>query len=236
MIPETLAPYRHISSTPISTTHASNLLSTYLSNSESHPHLHPDALITPTGVTFSSHGGPLGGVILHNLRRVAAGLRGEFLEVESTPEPEDGQDDNGWAQGQGRGRNGNGKFGAGKGRPSDGYRKTVNLSHGAGDGAGEAVAETANEGWQNMSEYEREEGAVEVGEVGDRNNFVRSEGIAEDVDMDGQATSGAQDEQAGAKRKAVVNKEARKKAKWEKKKSMQREREEAKKKKKKQKE
>jgi len=65
------------------------MLETYLSNSERHPHLHPDALITPTGVTFSSHGGPMGSVVMHNLRRVAAGMRGEFLEPEKTPEPEE---------------------------------------------------------------------------------------------------------------------------------------------------
>jgi hypothetical protein len=69
------------------------MLETYITNSESHPHLHPDALITPTGVTFSSHGGPLGSVVMHNLRRVAAGLRGEFLEPEKTPEPEENEDD-----------------------------------------------------------------------------------------------------------------------------------------------
>ncbi|KAF2854750.1 hypothetical protein T440DRAFT_464895 [Plenodomus tracheiphilus IPT5] len=86
-------PSRHISSTPISQTSASQILDTYLQNSEAHAHLHPDALITPTGVTFSSHGGPMGGVVLHNLRRVAAGLRGEYLEPEATPEPEEGGED-----------------------------------------------------------------------------------------------------------------------------------------------
>ncbi|KAF2134260.1 hypothetical protein P153DRAFT_372709 [Dothidotthia symphoricarpi CBS 119687] len=81
-------PHRHISTTPISLSAGSRMLEAYLAHSEAHPHLHPDALITPTGVTFSSHGGPMGGVVMHNLRRVAAGLRGEYLEPEATPEPE----------------------------------------------------------------------------------------------------------------------------------------------------
>lgn len=86
-------PSCHISSTPISLSSASSILETYLRNSEAHPHLHPDALITPTGVTFSSHGGPMGGVVMHNLRRVAAGLHGEYLEPEKTPEPEEDEGD-----------------------------------------------------------------------------------------------------------------------------------------------
>ena len=89
MGPEALPPYRHLSSNPITAEHASSIVATYLANSESHAHLHPDALITPTGVQFSSHGGSTGGVVLHNLRRVAAGLRGEHLDPEPSPEPEE---------------------------------------------------------------------------------------------------------------------------------------------------
>jgi hypothetical protein len=89
MVPETLPPYRHITSTAISTADASSILATYLQNSTSHPHLHPNALITPSGVIFSANGGGMGGVTMHNLRRVAAGLRREYLEPEATPEPEE---------------------------------------------------------------------------------------------------------------------------------------------------
>ncbi|KAH7077162.1 hypothetical protein FB567DRAFT_451381 [Paraphoma chrysanthemicola] len=93
MLLEAPPPARHISSNPISVSAASSMLETYLSNSQAHPHLHPDAHITPTGVTFSSHGGAMGSVVMHNLRRVAAGLRGEYLEPEKTPEPEDDAED-----------------------------------------------------------------------------------------------------------------------------------------------
>ncbi|PSN65628.1 hypothetical protein BS50DRAFT_63433 [Corynespora cassiicola Philippines] len=176
MVPDTLPPHRHLSSTPISLSAASSLLETYLANSESHPHLHPDALITPTGVTFSSHGGPTGGVVMHNLRRVAAGLRGEFLEPEATPEPEEGE------AGADDEEGGSGKKGK-KGKKG----KTVDVE--------------ADPDWQNMSEYERDEGHVEVGEVGDRVAFVGE----------------------GGEEPEKVDKAARKKAKKERQKEFQRE-------------
>ncbi|KAF1993073.1 hypothetical protein P154DRAFT_528054 [Amniculicola lignicola CBS 123094] len=143
MGPDSLPPHRLLSTVPIPSSSASTILSTYLANSEAHPHLHPDALITPTGVTFSSHGGPTGGVIMHNLRRIAAGLRGEYLEPEKTPEPEAEEVESGkqW-----------------KGKDK---RKNIEVAGG-------------EEGWQNMSEYERDnetEGLV-VGDWGERDTFV----------------------------------------------------------------
>ena len=174
---ETLPPYRHISSKPISLTDASQILGRYLVNSESHPHLHPDALITPTGVTFSSHGGPTGGVVMHNLRRVAAGLRGEYLEPEATPEPEELDE------------------GSAKSKGEKGRRKAA-----------------AEEEWQTMSEFEREEGQVEVGEVGEeRTNFVQQGGDVAGMEV----TAGAEEDEGGQKRKSdegAIDKEARKRA------------------------
>ncbi|KAF2832268.1 hypothetical protein CC86DRAFT_273351, partial [Ophiobolus disseminans] len=82
-------PSRHISSTPITLSSASHMLETYLKNSESHAHLHPDSTITPEGINFSSKGGPEGNVVMHNLRRIAAGLRGEYMAPEKTPELEE---------------------------------------------------------------------------------------------------------------------------------------------------
>lgn len=175
---EALPPYRHISSKPISLTAASTLLDTYITNSETHPHLHPDALITPSGVTFSSHGGPSGGVIMHNLRRVAAGLRGEYLEPEATPEPEEQE-------------------------PGFQSKKKQGKKQDADTVSG------AEEGWQDMSEYEREEGVTEVGDLGEGVNFVQSGGQAPDVVATGEDDA----EEVGGKRKAKEDKEARKKAK-----------------------
>ncbi|KAF2112423.1 hypothetical protein BDV96DRAFT_614276 [Lophiotrema nucula] len=144
MIPDTLPPYRHISSTPVSTTEASSILETYLKNSERHAHLHPDALITPSGVNFSVNGGIAGGVVLHNLRRVAEGLRGVYLEREPTPEPEDELQSSPPV--------------FSNGKPSSRKRPQQNGENG--------------EDWQNMSEYERDEAGVEVGEIGPRSTFV----------------------------------------------------------------
>ncbi|KAF2740535.1 hypothetical protein EJ04DRAFT_213096 [Polyplosphaeria fusca] len=204
MTPDTLPPYRHISSTPISLGDASALLTTYLTNSESHAHLHPDALITPTGVEFSSHGGASGGVVIHNLRRVAAGLRGEYLEPEKTPEPETQDQTNAW-----------GDEGAHK-KKKKGRRAT------------DSAAATANEGWQDMSEYEREQ-AAEVGEIGPRDTLV-AEGQEAVEHEEVYATVGAQEEdgdvEGGKKRKKTSDeKEARKKAKKEKEKQRKRDKE-----------
>lgn len=169
---QTLPPYRHVSSRTISLEDGSALLAKYLANSERHAHLHPDALITPSGASFSASGGPSGGVVMHNLRRVAAGLRGEYLEPEPSPEPEE------------QGASSKGDW---KGKKSGGAEET----------------------WQDMSEFEKEEGAVEVGEIGARTNFVQEGGEAPELE--------AADEDGQKKRKqgddSKLDKEARKKAK-----------------------
>ncbi len=84
-------PSRKISSILVSEDSAIVLIDHYVTNSEFHSHLHPDALITPDGIKFSSNGGAIGGPVLQNLRRITAGLRGEVLEPEEeTLETEDG--------------------------------------------------------------------------------------------------------------------------------------------------
>lgn len=192
-------PSRTISSHPISLTSASAMLETYLHNSEAHAHLHPDALITPTGVTFSSHGGPMGGVVMHNLRRVAAGLRGEYLEPEATPEPEGQEEDDA------QDRSGSKK----DGRKNKKARKE-------GDGAGE-------EGWTDMATYAQEEGlGIEIGEVGDRTNVVEEGGEEPQIEVTG-GKKKRKEEDGGA----GMDKAARKKAKKER--DLQRKRENAKK-------
>ncbi|KAF2474676.1 uncharacterized protein BDR25DRAFT_351197 [Lindgomyces ingoldianus] len=208
MVPETLPPNRTISSRPISLATASTLLSTYLTHSETHPHLHPDALITPAGVTFSANGGPMGGVIMHNLRRVAAGLRGEYLEPEATPEPEEQQHSSEWKE---RVKQKAGKRKSGEGGEVD-----------AGAGA-------EQEGWEDISEFEREEQGVEVGEIGPQDTFVQAGGEAPEV----HATAGpdlANGAEVSKKRKngdegEKMDKAARKRAKKERNKEMRREKE-----------
>lgn len=81
-------PYVILGSKPLSTEAAQQLVATFLEDSESNAHLHPDALLTTSDVQFAPSGGSQGGVILHNLRRVEAGLRGEVLKPE-VPEVSD---------------------------------------------------------------------------------------------------------------------------------------------------
>ncbi|KAF1982346.1 hypothetical protein K402DRAFT_340513 [Aulographum hederae CBS 113979] len=76
-------PHRvHKNRKPLSQTAAHALLSTYLTRADTLPYLHPDALLAPSGPTYAAASGPMGGIILHNLRRVEAGLRGEVLKPE----------------------------------------------------------------------------------------------------------------------------------------------------------
>lgn len=179
MVPDAPPPHRFISSQPISISEASSILQTYITHSEAHPHLHPDALITPTGVTFSSHGGPTGGVVMHNLRRIAAGLRGEYLEPEPTPEPEEveGEADKAWKGNKGKGK------------------KTTFTDAEVG------VVEVE---WQDKEAYEREQGEMEIGDVGERTRVVQEGGDEPVIEV------------AGDKRKGdKLSKEDRKKAKKE---------------------
>ena len=134
---------------------------------------------------------------MHNLRRVAAGLRGEFLEPEKTPEPEEQEEEQG------------GKY------KKKGKRRDVETIE---DNKGAPDVGATEEGWVEMSEYEREEGRVEVGEVGTRDHFVEGGGEEPEIEAEG--------EEGSKKRKMEkLDKEARKKAKKERNKELRREKE-----------
>jgi hypothetical protein len=75
--PETLDP-----------TAAQSQLAAFLSQTRSKAHLHPDALLSSTGIQFSANSGPTGGLALHHLQRIEAGLRGENLVQETQDELE----------------------------------------------------------------------------------------------------------------------------------------------------
>lgn len=83
-------PPAHVPSAPITLTPsaAESLLSTYLSQTPHKAHLHPDALLSSTGIQFSANSGPKGGLAIHHLTRIAAGLRGENLVQETQEELE----------------------------------------------------------------------------------------------------------------------------------------------------
>lgn len=67
---------------------AQTTLKTFLSQTSTKAHLHPDALLSSTGIQFSANSGPTGGLALHHLSRIEAGLRGENLVQETQEELE----------------------------------------------------------------------------------------------------------------------------------------------------
>ncbi|KAF2099186.1 hypothetical protein NA57DRAFT_56801 [Rhizodiscina lignyota] len=75
----------HASTKPVSLEDAQKTIAAYLKNSKRKPYLHPDAVLETSGPSYSVQGGRQGGLVLHQLRRVEAGLRGEILQ----PDPRD---------------------------------------------------------------------------------------------------------------------------------------------------
>lgn len=67
-------------------TAAQSHLAAFIALTPTNPHLHPDSLLSSTGITYSAHSGPSGGLALHHLRRIEAGLRGENLIAETDAE------------------------------------------------------------------------------------------------------------------------------------------------------
>lgn len=217
-------PSRPISSTPIALKDATRMLETYLSNSELHPHLHPDPVFTSRGFTFASASGSQGGLVMHNLRRLAAGMRGEYMEPEVTPEPEDANSSHMPLNG------------AGGAKSTGGILKHNGVTR-----------EEDIEGWMDKEDYEREEGGIEIGDIGRRDTGVRQGGGETEVQITGgpelgggkkgqkrktsglgeedEAGEGAGDENGAGGDGRVVDKEARKKAKKERKKKEQQEKE-----------
>jgi len=193
MLLEAPPPLRHISSTPISLGSASTMLDKYMENSETYAHLHPDAMITPEGVTFNAQGGALGNPLMHHLRRVAAGLRGEYLEPDLSLEDIDDDQQNATAD--------------------------ITVTTG-GKKLGKKSKAAGEEDWQSMSEYQAEQGGIEIGDVGDRTYVVQQGGEEPAVQVTGskgkeskKRKEQADDAQAGAN--GHMDKAARKKAKKE---------------------
>ncbi|KAL6716463.1 hypothetical protein ACLMJK_006030 [Lecanora helva] len=143
-------PIRHHSTKRISTSDALSLLSAYLDSASTDPSLHPNALLTENGPITPS-AGPNTGLVLHNLRRVEAGLKGEHLGADLTFEKYGGEGLPGL-------KDGNTVPGATEvpiGGVSDGGRDTES-------------------GWQDKEEFEREQDVVE-GEIGKRDNAINGE-------------------------------------------------------------
>ncbi|MCJ1467663.1 hypothetical protein MMC07_006288 [Pseudocyphellaria aurata] len=161
-------PHRHFTTTRVPPSRALSLLSAYLTASEQDVSLHPNALVSESGpkaaVTSSSSStghtrgeGGRGGLVLHNLRRVEAGLKGENL-------------------GAGAELAFRGGLLEGKDEDVESRSRTSLRSVGVGEGPTTARAGTGSglEGeddedeWQDREEFEREQVVVGGGALGEK--------------------------------------------------------------------
>ena len=143
-------PHRVHSSFRIPPTEALGLLSNYLENAATDPSLHPNAILSENGPITPSSGSDTG-LVIHNLRRLQAGLKGEHIDfelgdVEGTALQEDVPMVNGVDYQHHDGTNGD-------------------MMNGTGQ------EEEEESGWQSIAEFEREQEVVE-GDLGDRGRHV----------------------------------------------------------------
>lgn len=104
MVPRTSYPptvHHKNSTSTLSPSAAQTQLAAFLDKTSTSPHLHPDSLLSTTGITYSAHSGPSGGLAIHHLRRIEAGLRGENLIAETDEELAKFKDDDELKDGKG---------------------------------------------------------------------------------------------------------------------------------------
>ena len=139
-------PHRLHSSRPVDPSEALELLSSYLEAAATEPYLQPNALLTEGGPISTT--GPNTGLILHNLKRVEAGLRGEHLGADPAfgSFVEEGLPDL-------------------QVNPTGEVLTIAPISMNTVNGKEQNVDDGMD--WQDKTEFEREQGLT-VGEVGDR--------------------------------------------------------------------
>lgn len=193
-------------------------MTAFLEDSEFNAHLHPDAVLTGGGVQFSAVGGPLGGVIIHGLRRIEAGLQGEVL----APEADDFLDTAGYdlgldglEGGDAQTFVGTGRFGRTAGQNGDTPKKSALKRR-----AVENWDLSVNEGAQDPETYARSQTILE-GDVGDR-DFANGEDY--DMDEEPEVVDHEDLDQMGGSG-GIIDKDARKVDKKARKKAAQREKE-----------
>lgn len=87
MVPKTaFPPIYHLTSSSLPPKDCASHLSSFLTRTEKQAYLHPDSYLSTAGIRFSAHSGPTGGLALHHLRRIAAGLNGQNLVQETEEE------------------------------------------------------------------------------------------------------------------------------------------------------
>lgn len=140
-------PIYHHSATRIPTSEALSLLSAYLEAATTDPSLHPNALLTESGPITPSSGANTG-LVLHNLRRVEAGLKGEHLGADLTFEKHGGE-----------------------ALPGMMDENAVARASEVPVGGLQREGKDLDGGWQDKEEFGREQGSVQ-GELGKRDNAV----------------------------------------------------------------
>ncbi|KAI9834837.1 MAG: hypothetical protein M1819_002745 [Sarea resinae] len=180
---------------PISAATALEHISAYLAATNANAALHPDALLTERGPQSSSTNG---GLVLHQLRRVEAGLRGEHLGAE-VDDGVEGVEADDIAEGEG------------------------NKKKAKKDSKSGQEKEGQDGDWQDLGTYQRSGDGLETGEIGARNTGLGDGGEVPAVAVD---DGDAEMRDVGEADAGIVDKEARKKAKKEKAKQQKREREE----------
>ena len=145
-------PHRLHSLRPVAPSEALSLLSSYLEASATDASLHPNALLTENG-PISTTTGSNTGLVLHNLKRVEAGLQGKHLGAdisfakfvsESLPELVVKSD-----------------------------KEVLDLDSMPTNNTNEqeAITQMGEEGWQDKMDFEREQEITE-GEIGNRTQAV----------------------------------------------------------------
>lgn len=137
-------PIRHHSSCYIAPSQAQEILAKFLEESATDVSLHPNALLTEDGPINPSSSV---GLVLHNLKRVEAGLRGEHLAADLSFK----------------------RFGGG-GLPQL-MNDVVTNGEKNGERSNVELEKDIEAGWQDKEEYEREQ-AIEQGELGARSNAL----------------------------------------------------------------
>lgn len=138
-------PIHHNRTEHITTSAALSSLSAYLEATTTDPSLHPNALLTEGGPTTQSLGANVG-LVLHNLKRVEAGLKGEHLGADLTFE----------------------NFG-GQGLPDLMGEDAIAGATEKPIGEMERQGQTLEGEWQEKEEFERQQEMVQ-GEIGERDN------------------------------------------------------------------
>lgn len=174
-------PTTHHTTTPLSPARALTLLTAYLSAATTNASLHPNALLTETGPIAQSSGSNTG-LVLHNLKRVEAGLRGEHLAADLTFK-EFGRD----------------------GLPD---LMTDGGLEGVRTGGKEGTEEKT---WQDKGEFEREQDVVQ-GELGPRGMGVEGGERADGMVPQVKETSMSQDKKERKERKKARRKQSQKEA------------------------